>query len=203
MKKVFIRYVLVVCIVLMNFTSFGVLAETDQNMGNFSDVSENESYFKAVNSLYEIGIINGDENGNFNPDKNISRAETAKIICMLMGVDDEAKNIKYSKFSDVDTSNWACGYITKAAELGIINGYGNGKFGPKDQVTYAQLIKMVVCAWGYKSDAEDRGGWPDGYIAVAKDSAYLEGVSFNSKDPALRHVVATIIYNTLRSDLDE
>ena len=54
MKKVFIRYVLVVCIVLMNFSSFAVFAETNQNMGNFSDLSENESYFKAVNSYMRL-----------------------------------------------------------------------------------------------------------------------------------------------------
>lgn len=59
--------------------------------------------------------------------------------------------------------------VEALAELGIFGGCGNGKFGPNDPVTQEQMMKMLVCAWGYEEDALSAGGWPDGYATVAAD----------------------------------
>jgi len=101
----------------------------------FPDVDENAKYADAVAYLSEVGIMCGDDKGNFNPDKTVTRAEMATIICNMLG---EADDITKTGgiFNDVPESHWASGYIAKAVSLKIISGYGDGSFGPDDTVTY-------------------------------------------------------------------
>lgn len=164
----------------------------------FPDVPEDANYAQAVLSLTQMGIITGDEKGNFNPNSTINRAETAAIICRVMGVEEEAKAMKDAVFDDVPASHWAVGYVAKAAELGIINGYGNGNFGPGNPVTYAQMVKMLVCVWGWETEAKQAGGWPNGYLQVADQNGYTQGIEQNPHDEIARSTVMTLIYNSLR-----
>lgn len=140
----------------------------------FPDVPKTADYTQAVAALVEMGIITGDNKGNFNPNDTINRAEVATIICRVMGVEEEAKAMKNAVFTDVPSTHWAVGYVAKAAELGIINGYGNGTFGPGNPVTYEQMVKMLVCAWGYEEEAKEAGGWPRGYIEIATDMGIID-----------------------------
>lgn len=183
------------------FTLCGALlcgnALADVTNTPFPDVPADADYAEAAITLSEMGIFKGDEAGNFNPDNPISRAEAATVICRMLGVEDEAKQIKTAVFTDVPSSHWAVGYTAKAAELGIINGYGNGRFGPGDPVTYEQMIKMLVCAWGWGGLAEEAGGWPNGYITVATESGYTKGINYSPSDNAIRAMVAQLIYNSM------
>lgn len=163
----------------------------------FSDVPSNASYAEAVNTLADMGILNGDKAGRFNPDKTITRAEAAVIICKIAGVADEAAKIKKSSFSDVPSNYCAVGYIAKANELGIISGYSKTKFGPKDTVTYEQFIKMLVCTRGYGEDAKEKGGFPNGYLAVAEDRGIVSDDVV--KNSALRGNIAVLVYNAINS----
>ena len=169
-----------------------------QVVTSFPDVPISASYAEAVNTLHEHGIINGDNKGNFNPNSSVTRAEAAAMICRMLGMEEDAKQASTTSFTDVPTNHWANGYIAKAAEQGIINGYGNGKFGPNDSVTYAQMIKMLVCAWGYENDANSRGGYPSGYIAFAGNYGITAGISTNSGENCPRKDVAQLCYNTMR-----
>lgn len=160
----------------------------------YPDVSENAAYAEAVIELYDYGIMSGDTSGNFNPNKTITREEFAAIICRMLGEEESAQAIKTSSFSDVPSSRWSVGYIAKAAELGIVSGYGNGKFGPKNPVTVEQAAKMLVCAWGYEDAAKEAGGWPDGYLSIAKSNGILNGVLSSSSSSAKRWEVAVMAY---------
>lgn len=172
--------------------------ETPARSSPFQDVPEDANYAKAVSTLAERGIITGDDRGNFNPDATITRAETAAIICRLMGVEEEAKSNRYQVYDDVPASNWASGYIAKATELGVFNGDGTGKFRPNDNVTYEQIIKMLVCVRGYDTQAQRAGGWPNGYISVAKDLGITSGVRFSQTANAPRSAVAMLAYNAVQ-----
>lgn len=163
----------------------------------FPDVPDNASYAEAVRTLYEMGIFSGDENGNFNPDKTITRAEAAKVICLLVGVGDEALAMKNQVFSDVPSSHWAVGYVAKASELGIVNGIGDGKFGPSNPLTYEQIVTMLVRAWGYENLAAGSGGYPEGYLLAGSELGITSGVSVKRGDPAPRKIVAVLSYNIM------
>lgn len=174
-----------------------MLAVPFQTALAFCDVSENASYAEAVEYLNNIGVMQGDTNGNFNPDKPVSRAEMAAIVCRVLG---ETENLTTSStFTDVPASHWANGYVTKAASLGIIGGYGNGNFGPTDNVTYEQAVTMIVRATVGEDDAINRGGYPDGFIAVAEESNLLDTIIVQKGKPLSRAGVATILYNHYRN----
>lgn len=194
--KEIIRTVLILAICCAVLCS-SALADTGAYTVAFPDVPATAPYAEAVETLYDMGIFNGDKNGNFNPDSTITRAESAAVICRLMGAEDEAKTMTKQVFDDVPASHWAVGYVAKATELGIINGYGNGKFGPSDPVTYEQIVKMLVCAWGWGELAQEQGGYPNGYLQIAEEFNITTGISQRPKEVASRSVVAILVYNSL------
>ena len=164
-------------------------------VSSFPDVAEDAEYSEAVEYLRETGIMCGDDKGNFNPDKTVTRAEMVTIICNMLG---ETEGLAVSStFDDVPKTHWANKYITKAVALGFISGYGNGKFGPNDTVTYEQAITMLVRAIGQYSAANDAGGYPNGFIYVANKSGYLDGISANKGDQMRRLQIAAICYNII------
>lgn len=165
--------------------------------GPFPDVPADATYAEAVTTLVELEILTGDDQGNFNPDKTITRAEAAAIICRMLGVETEATSTTANTFSDVPNSNWAAGYISKAARLGIVSGYGDGKFGPEDSVTQQQIIKMIVCAMDYESKADELGGWFSGYLSVAQELGIVSSDEIVTSDEASRWQVSMYIFNCI------
>ena len=164
----------------------------------FDDVKDGTKVSEAVGILSNLGIIEGFEDGSFRPDDTVTRAQMAAIICRTLGYEDQAKGSAGSTvFYDVSASHWASGYINVAQSLGIINGYGNGYFGPEDKVTFEQAIKMLVVALGYELDAQQKGGWPTGYLAVASREGITKNAGGTNGAPAVRGTIAVLTYNSL------
>ena len=85
---------------------------------SFPDVDSNSGDSTAIGYVSELGIMVGDTQGNFNPDKIVSRAEMATIVCRVL---DQAENLPTSEvFTDVPTTHWANACVGKASELGIL-----------------------------------------------------------------------------------
>lgn len=165
----------------------------------FPDVPEDADYVTAVRCLSELEIIVGFENGEFRPDEPITRAQAAAIICRLKGAAAKAEEMQESPFTDVPDSHWATGYITVAEALEIISGYGDGTFGPDDTLTYAQMLSILVNAWGYTDMAKYSGGWPEGYLAVAREYRLI-GNDVDGDAPCPRSAVAQMCYRALLVD---
>lgn len=164
----------------------------------YTDVAEGTKVAEAVGILSNLNIFTGFEDGTFKPNDTVTRAQMAAIICRTLGYEDQAvASTGTTNFNDVPASHWASGYVNVAESLQIVNGYGNGAFGPEDQVTYEQAIKMIVVALGYELDAQAKGGWSTGYLAVAA----REGITKNSNGvvgtPAARGTIAVLVYNSL------
>ena len=164
----------------------------------YPDVAEDADYATAVEVLSALEILKGDDKGNFNPDADITRAEFAAVVCRALGLEDSANGAKGSTaFADVAADHWATGYINLANQMGIINGYGDGNFGPEDKVTYEQAVKMLVCSLGFEYMAQTKGGWPTGYLVVANNYGVTAGVKATAGEPAARSIVAELTYNAL------
>jgi len=164
----------------------------------YTDVTAGTKVAEAVSILSDLEIFEGFEDGTFKPNDTVTRAQMAAIICRTLGYEDQAAaSTGSTNFNDVPASHWASGYINVAEALQVVNGYGNGNFGPEDQVTYEQAIKMIVVALGYELDAQAKGGWYTGYLSVAA----REGITRNSNGvvgtPAARGTVAVLVYNSL------
>lgn len=179
---------IVLCVVLL-FSTFSAAAHS------FPDVDPGDDYSEAIEQLSEMGILTGDERGYFNPHNAITRAEAATIICRLMGVEDEAKMMRKVVFNDVPVSHWAVGYVAMAADMGIINGNGDGSFAPEDPVTQQQMVKMLVCAMDYGEEAQELGGWFSGYWQLAQDFGIIGLDEEVLPEPASRAEVAIYVFN--------
>lgn len=167
---------------------------------SFPDVDAGADYAEAINYVSEEGIIVGDSAGNFNPDRAVTRAQMAAIICRMLG---ETENLKKGNdFTDVPVSHWANGYINKAVELGIVSGFKDGTFNPSANVSYEQAITMVIRAAGGEIVAQASGGYPDGYLLAAEENGFLENISTKKGNPFPRRDVAVILYNYYIMSLD-
>lgn len=150
---------------------------------------------KAVAAVNRYDIMVGDTDGNFRGQDGVTRAEMAKIILACLDIKDCGKT--ETEFSDVSSSHWASGYISRAYADGIIAGMGDGTFAPDSSVTYEQAVKMLVCALGYDDMAKNMGGYPDGYWRVANNIGVLEKFSVVPTGNATRIDIAKMVYNSL------
>lgn len=164
---------------------------------SFTDVEEGSVWEEPINLGVALGLFTGYGDGTFVPEGDITRAEFAAIVIRALGLEAQANGAKAATmFTDVASSHWASGYINLAVGRGIINGYGDGTFGPEDNVTYEQAVKMAVLTLGYKED-QIEGGYPAGYLAKGQETGLTENVNGSFGTPINRGQVAIIIYNAL------
>ena len=161
----------------------------------FSDVAEDHPFYQAIYTLVNRGVLNGYEDGTFKPDNTITRAEFAKVIMVSEIGDANIPANTTSKFSDTG-SHWANKYIAAAVNAGIINGYPDGTFKPDNTVTYAEAVKMAVCALGYGPVIDTNlNPWYQGYIKQASSIGLTKGAVAMGDSGASRGIVAQLINN--------
>lgn len=164
----------------------------------YGDVESTSKYAEAVDILSSLGILQGDENGNFNGDAEIKRSEFAAVVCRALGQENAAEgSATEQRFTDVASNHWAAGYINWAAGQKIVNGKGDGIFDPDAPVKYEEAVKMLVVALGYEPLAARKGGYPTGYMVVAASNGINSGVSLAGSANAPRYIVAQLTYNAL------
>lgn len=184
---------------------FAMLISTVAFAESFSDVAKTDNYAEAIETLSALNIITGDDENNdgkmeFRPADTITRAEVTAIISRIQGMNSAAQS--NTEFTDVPSSHWASGYINQAAGQGIVNGYGDGNFGPEDAVKYEEIIKMLMETLGYNPFVNDNGGYPTGYITAAQRYGVLEGVVGGGVGTeAPRGMVAQMVYNAIDTPL--
>ena len=176
---------------------------TISNAADFADAKDIDNK-EAVEVMNAIGVLIGDENGKFNPDANLTRAQAAKIVCvMLLGqTAADGLNLK-ANFSDV--SGWAESYIAYCASQGIVAGVGNGKFDPDGQLTGYQFAKMLLVALGYKADLEGMTGadWQVATAKLALNAGLTDGMSIALSKALTRDEAAKMAFNTLTATMVE
>lgn len=161
-------------------------------------------YEEPAQLLAALKIMVGDDDGAFRLDDNIKRSEVAKMAVHALGLEDLADSAKgESKFPDVSVNHWANGYINIATSQGLIEGDDNGNFRPNDSITYAEAMAIFVRALGYEVMAEDKGGFPNGYIVVAGNNGMTKNVQGSSNVAITRGNVAYLTSNSLDVKLME
>ncbi len=167
----------------------------------FTDI-EGANCEEAVEVLYALGLVEGRVQDMYAPHVNMTRAEMATVLMRFMDLERETGS--GTVFSDVPASHWAAGNVEAAYGMGIVAGMGDGTFAPDDEVTYAQAVKMFVCALGYEVHAEAQGGYPSGYMSKAAQMGMLKGVEASGADTSLtRSDMAILMYNMLELPLLE
>ena len=165
-----------------------------------------DSCKEAVDVMNAVGVLIGDNNGNFNPTANLTRAEAAKIISYLMLGNKTAEALVGSnKFSDVAATNWAAGYIDYCAAEKIVNGMGDGTFNPAGQLTGFQFAKMLLGALGYDATIEGFTGtdWEISVSKVAEQAGLFDGLKISGRSVLTREQAAQMCLNTIKAPLVE
>lgn len=166
----------------------------------FTDVADTAANADVINTLAALGVIKGYDDGTFKPDNNITRAEVATMVVAALNRTADAEGAKgTTKFADVNTDAkaWASGFVNIGVAEKYISGYEDGTFKPDNNVTYAEMVSMLVRMVGYGNYAEYLGGWPNGYLSVGNDKGITKGVSAAQDTAVTRAQVAQMIYNSI------
>jgi hypothetical protein len=114
----------------------------------FADVGFDRWSCKYILKLKELNITTGYSDGRFGVTDQVTREQMAVFITRaLHQVPANGYCGIQSPFSDVPADWWSCKYVKKLAELGITSGYGDGRFGPADFVTRAQMAVFLSRAF--------------------------------------------------------
>lgn len=182
---------------------FALALTTIASAATYTDVKEDSAYYEAVETLSKLNIFTGYEDGTFQPDKTVTRAEMAALIARIQGYGDSAETASVTKFSDVPSTHWASGYIANATGIAI-DGYPDGTFGPDNTVKYEQAVKMIMATLGYTVIANGKGGYPMGYVSAAISAKVTEGVSGAAIGAdATRGMIAQLLVNAIDTPIVE
>lgn len=191
------RIMIIICTIVILCVSSVVSAAT-----SLKDI-KNTKYEDSVDTLITLGLVSGyPEDNTYRPEKAVTRAEMAKLMVVALGQESKvtAAGNKTTKFKDMK-GHWAYAYVNLASELGVINGYPNGNFGPNNTVSYAEATAMIIRALEYEDVvSKSKESWPNNYINQAKKlSLYSSVGTVNSNDGAKRGNVAIMLWNMLRT----
>lgn len=170
--------------------------------GAFGDIAVADPLAEKAEALKVLGILDGMEDGSFRPEDFVTREQFAKIVTCIFGKKDTASARTASPFTDVANGSWASGYISFAAENGIISGFPDGSFGGTRTITCAQTATILLRCLGY-SDEDIGFHWPKDYMSKALSVGLCEGVSLSSEDFVTRRDAAIMIYNALFADMKD
>ena len=163
-------------------------------------------YTEAVDVMSAIGVIDGFEDGSFDPDGYLTREQAAKVVAYLMlGAEDaDALSASSAPFDDVAANRWSAGYIAYCVNEGIINGRSDTTFDPTGNVTGYEFAKLMLGCLGYDGAIEKYTGatWN---INVAKTALTVglfsgnRGANYNV--PLTREEAALYAFNMIQADL--
>lgn len=175
----------------------------------FDDVTGKDWYFGDVEYVYENKLFTGTAEGEFRPGITANRAMLATVLWRMAG----SPTAGDAAFNDVDAGSYYYDAVLWAAENGIVNGVGEGKFAPNADVTREQLATLIYryAAQTGREFGEDRpyDGFADadgisGYAAAAVKALYCSGIVngksngvFDPQGKATRAEIAAIIHRFL------
>ena len=126
-------------------------------------------------------------------DATISRSEFAGIVAKMLGDNLVEATYEENTYIDVKELTTNADSIVALKKMGLMVGVNGYEFKPDQKVTYAQAIKVVVSALGYKDLAEVSGGYYQGYLKKAIDLGILrKGSSDYDRDLTLYDAVMLV-----------
>lgn len=157
---------------------------------------------KAVFYLKSVGVVNGYEDGGFKPENKITRAEAATMISRaIVQKGCSVSGVNALSFSDVKREDWFFADVLRVSDFDIIIGYEDGTFKPGNNITYQEFIKMLVSMLFCDSYAQQEGGYPQGYLTIAKELGITHSITFDATDKITRGDVAIMLKNAINTPL--
>ena len=163
---------------------------------SYTDVTSKQNQ-EAIEVLQAVGIMVGDNNGNFNPDQKVTRNEMAVVMSNLMDYR-AATYAGTSPFTDVPS--WAEPYVAACWTNGITSGYTKTTYGGSDTVTTSQAALMLMKALGYFQYSSDFGSdWQFATIKQASKIDLFDDVDSGVREAMTRNDLAQLVLNALET----
>lgn len=140
----------------------------------FSDIKSTDWYYDDINIGYNTGYFNGTTATTASPKDTVTREQAAVLLSRNLMLDSQPGET--TEFTDSRSiGNWSRGLISSAVDEGILHGYTDGSFKPKQNITRGQMAVMLVNAIGtlIHSSGEYSPGGVYGNLTVSADGVTL------------------------------
>ncbi|WP_209341877.1 S-layer homology domain-containing protein [Flavonifractor sp. AGMB03687] len=152
---------------------------------------------EAAQVLAALDIMVGDENGNLNLDRTITRAEFTKMtVAASTSRDTVGDAVAVKPYPDVPQTHWAAPYIKAAVDLNLVQGDLYGNFNSDEKITLAEGVTILLRLLGY-TDSDFTGVWPAGQMAQYRALGLDEGVTCGQNDNMTRRDALYLFYNLM------
>ncbi|NOP79133.1 S-layer homology domain-containing protein [Bacillus paranthracis] len=180
-----------------------------ENTLGFKDVPENHWSYQAIMDLKEKNIVAGYGNGMFGFGDNITRGQVARLIYAYLKPVDELNT--QNPFTDIEEHMFKK-EILALNKAGIMNGFGDGKFGPDNVLTREQLAVVLTKAFNFKATSTttfkdvDKNYWATNAISALQENKITTGTGDNKFEPqslVTREQYALFLYNAINKSEKE
>lgn len=138
----------------------------------FTDVREGDWFYPGVEACYRLGLMNGTSADRFTPANPCTRAMIVTILYRLEGSPDIAYT---DAFSDVPAGKWYTDGILWAEQNGIVNGFGDGLFGPDRSITREQFAAILLRYRDYRGESTEGRADLSAFPDAGKVHTYARG----------------------------
>lgn len=114
---------------------------TEKGAENFPDVDASDWYADEMAIAKKKGYIQGDAEGNGNPQDNITRTEVCVILARVLNLDTADTSLT---FTDADQiADWGKGAVAALVKAEYLSGYPDGSFQGENSITRAEAFSVV------------------------------------------------------------
>jgi hypothetical protein len=148
-------------------------------------------YSDAIKKITAVGAMVGFPDGSFRENDTFTRAQAATVMARISGYEPNQAALTKSGFTDVPNTHWSSDAVAWAVKAGVVKGYPDGTFKPDGQVTYREMVAMLIRVLGYGPQVEAGLGWPLGYDVKGAELGLISPVyAANPNAAAIRGEVA-------------
>ncbi len=191
---------------LLGAGAFTAKAADNTDSLKFSDVPANHWSTKAIYDLTNRKVVQGYGNNIFGFGDNVTRGQVARMIYMYVKPADADASFK-NPFTDIKGHLFEK-EIRALAKAGLVNGFGDGKYGPDDILTREQMAQVLTNAFKFKATKTtkfadvDKNSWSYGAISALEENGVTIGTGGNMYSPTMsvtREAYSQFLYNSINA----
>ncbi|WP_242245475.1 S-layer homology domain-containing protein [Bacillus cereus group sp. BfR-BA-01330] len=190
---------------LLGAGAFTAKADNTDSL-KFNDVPANHWSTKAIYDLTNRKVVQGYGNNIFGFGDNVTRGQVARMIYMYVKPADADASFK-NPFTDIRGHLFEK-EILALAKAGLVNGFGDGKYGPDDILTREQMAQVLTNAFKFKATKTtkfadvDKNSWSYGAISALEENGVTIGTGGNMYSPKMfvtREAYSQFLYNSINA----
>ncbi|KIP24810.1 S-layer protein sap [Bacillus thuringiensis serovar toumanoffi] len=190
---------------LLGAGAFTAKADNTDSL-KFNDVPANHWSTKAIYDLTNRKVVQGYGNNIFGFGDNVTRGQVARMIYMYVKPADADASFK-NPFTDIKGHLFEK-EILALAKAGLVNGFGDGKYGPDDILTREQMAQVLTNAFKFKATKTtsftdiDKNSWALKAISALEENGVTIGTGGNMYSPythVTREQYSQFLYNSINA----